>query len=417
MTSFRGHGRVVRREQALALLRPLCALWPVLLVLSAIAPSIVFLALLTAGATWAALALVDVDRGPVLLHVDETGLRAAGRWVARAGDIDGTLLLRPSTRDQPFRVVLEHTGGRRTEVQLASLVHARALVDALGRAGRRATFVLRAAPTAASRAAFFGLVGAASLSTWLVLPVPGAVPTLLILAPMVVFAVLACSGSAFSAFQPSLRLALGDDGLAMDTGARQRFVSFGEVAGARALVRGRQALVEIVLRSGEMLAAVVERDAGTASDAAGDAESRATAIARSIADAAARWRCGPMAPVLPGLARRGRAVQSWLSSLSRVGSGADADHRHAAVTPESLWRILEDGASAPDERAGAAAALAASLDESGRTRLRLAAASTADLRLASVFEAAALGNDDDVALALERVEPEPSSRSAGSPLS
>ena len=328
----------------------------VLLVLSAIAPSIVYLALLTAGVTWAALALVDGDRGPVLLQADETGLRAAGRWVTRSVEIDGTLLLRPTTRDQPFRVVLEHTGGRRTEVALASLVHARALVDALGRAGRRATFVLRAAPTGASRVAFFGLVGTASLSTWLVLPVSGALPTLLILAPMVVFAALVWTGSAFSAFQPSLRLALGDDGFSVDTGTRQRFVSFGEVAGARALVRGTQAQVEIMLRCGEVLAAVVERDAGTSVDAAGDAESRATAIARSIADSTARWRCGPMAPVLPGLGRRGRAVPSWLASLGRVGSGADADHRRAAVPPESLWSILEDGASAPDARAGAAAA-------------------------------------------------------------
>jgi hypothetical protein len=406
MTLFRGHGRVVRREQALSLLRPLCALWPVLLVLSAIAPSIVYLALLTAGVTWAALALVDVDRGPVLLQADETGLRAAGRWVARAVEIDGTLLLRPTSRDQPFRVVLEHTGGRRTEVQMASLVHARALVDALGRAGRRATFVLRAAPTAASRAAFAGLVGAASLSTWLVLPVSGAMPTLLVVAPMAAFAVLVCTGAAFSAFQPSLRLTLGDDGLSVDTGTRQRFVSFAEVAGARALVRGREARVDVMLRSGEVLAAVVERDAGSSADAAGDAESRATAIARSIADAAARWRCGPMAPVLPGLGRRGRAAASWLASLARVGSGADADHRRAAVPPESLWRILEDGASAPDARAGAAAALAASLDEPGRARLRLAATATADLRLASVFEAAAGGDEAEVAGALGRIDDE-----------
>ncbi|MEJ7727785.1 MAG: ADP-ribosylglycohydrolase family protein [Polyangiaceae bacterium] len=315
-------------------------------------------------------------------------------------------LLRPPTRDQPVRVVLEHTGGRRTEVELASLIHARALVDALGRAGRRATFVLRAAPTGASRAAFLGLVGAASLSTWLVLPVSGALPTLLILAPMAVFAALVWTGSAFSAFQPSLRLALGDDGFSVDTGTRQRFVSFGYVAGARALVHGTQARVEIMLRSGEVLAAVVERDAGTSVDAAGDAESRATAIARSIADATARWRCGPMAPVLPGLGRRGRAVTSWLASLGRVGSGADADHRRAAVPPESLWSILEDGASAPDARAGAAAALAVTLDEPGRSRLRLAAAATADLRLAHVFEAAAAGDDAEVAGALERIEDE-----------
>lgn len=91
---------------------------------------------------------------------------------------------------------------------------------------------------------------------------------------------------------------------------------------------------------------------------------------------------------LPALARAGRSTQEWVRQVT-VASDDHASFRAPAVPVDELWRVVEDPAAPSAERAGAALALRARLDDEGRTRLRVVAEACAGPRLRVALQVAA----------------------------
>jgi hypothetical protein len=114
--------------------------------------------------------------------------------------------------------------------------------------------------------------------------------------------------------------------------------------------------------------------------------------------------------------RRGeRGVGEWVASLRAIGTGANADMRTAPVPRENLFRIVEDPAAVATDRAAAAIALGAELDDESRARLRRTAESTAALRLRVAFErAAGDGETAEIEAALAELDGEEGQRRAKS---
>jgi hypothetical protein len=100
------------------------------------------------------------------------------------------------------------------------------------------------------------------------------------------------------------------------------------------------------------------------------------------------------------LLRAEGAAEARLSKLRRLGSGAAAGPRTAAVHRDRLWRVVDSPAAADADRAAAAVALAAEISEPDRQRIRVAAESTANPALRVLLtQAAEEGEEDDAALA------------------
>jgi hypothetical protein len=102
--------------------------------------------------------------------------------------------------------------------------------------------------------------------------------------------------------------------------------------------------------------------------------------------------------------RAGRDAREWVQALRRAGSGGNDDHRTAAVRSDVLWRVVEDPAAPPQERAVAAVALSATLDDGAKQRIRIAAEATAAPEIRAVLEAVAAEADEaELARAVRRV--------------
>src|SRR5204862_2118381 len=78
--------------------------------------------------------------------------------------------------------------------------------------------------------------------------------------------------------------------------------------------------------------------------------------------------------------REGRDLGAWVGALRKL-LGQEATFRAQPVAPDALWRVVEDGAADAPARAAAAIALAPSLDEQGKGRLRVVAGATAEPKL------------------------------------
>ena len=87
--------------------------------------------------------------------------------------------------------------------------------------------------------------------------------------------------------------------------------------------------------------------------------------------------------------------------LLGVGAGSNADHRHAPVPADRLWRIVESPTQDAEARAAAAVALSHAPNDATRQRLRAVASNTAAPRLRVALEAAARAAEDDAAAAEE----------------
>lgn len=92
---------------------------------------------------------------------------------------------------------------------------------------------------------------------------------------------------------------------------------------------------------------------------------------------------------------------SWIASLRTLVR--EGTFRDAAVSAEQLWQLVEDPLLDPAQRAAAAVALTPSLAEAGKARLRVVASSTAAPKLRIAFEAAAEGDDAELAEILDDV--------------
>jgi hypothetical protein len=186
--------------------------------------------------------------------------------------------------------------------------------------------------------------------------------------PYAVAALLAAGATAiFAQARRSLgptEVLLGLDGLSVLSGGRPRFVPWREIRAAR-LVRFD---VVLALRSGEQLRIPV-----SAPDPARD-----RALIDGIRAEIARAPTTPP-PTVAALQRGGRDLEQWRDALRLLATRATA-YRGAPVDLDDLERAVAARDVPAEQRVGAAIALAA-LSDDGRTRVRLAAASSADLPL------------------------------------
>jgi hypothetical protein len=118
-------------------------------------------------------------------------------------------------------------------------------------------------------------------------------------------------------------------------------------------------------------------------------QARATRISRDNALHAA----------LP-LARGARTITDWVARLRRV----ERSFRDAALPADRLWSTVEDASVEPSTRVAAAVALAPTLGEGGRSRLRVAAQSSATPKLRVALTAVVDGDDDTLEDALGGLE-------------
>lgn len=161
-----------------------------------------------------------------------------------------------------------------------------------------------------------------------------------------------------------VELLLGVDGLSILSGRRPRFVPWRDV---RAIRRVRFDLV-LSLRAGEQLRIPV-----SSPDAARD---RAL-VAEIRAEIARAPELVPAATT--ALQRGGRDLDQWREALRALTARSSA-YRGPAVDPADLARAVGARDVPAEQRVGAAIALAA-LSDDGRTRVRVAAESSANLPL------------------------------------
>ncbi len=110
-----------------------------------------------------------------------------------------------------------------------------------------------------------------------------------------------------------------------------------------------------------------------------------------------------------GLVRReGNRTREWVRAMRTLMS-TEQGYRQAALPPERLWRVVEDPSAEGTARIGAAVALAASLDDAGRERLRAAAAACVEPRVRVALGATATSEmarlaDEDLAATIDAID-------------
>ncbi len=97
------------------------------------------------------------------------------------------------------------------------------------------------------------------------------------------------------------------------------------------------------------------------------------------------------------LAAGGRSAIEWMRSV-RAMNAVSGGYRQAALSPEQMWRVVQDPTASPSTRAGAAMALSPSLDEAGRDALLRAAEACAHPRVRVALTSLAAGEPEDALL-------------------
>ncbi|MDI1449998.1 PH domain-containing protein [Polyangium sp. 6x1] len=114
---------------------------------------------------------------------------------------------------------------------------------------------------------------------------------------------------------------------------------------------------------------------------------------QSVRAADPRERAAGVANLLD---RQGRPLDQWRAALSALVR--DGDYRHATITPEVLWSVLEDHKEEPSRRLGAAMLLRKSEPKAAQ-RIRIAADVCADDDVRAALERAAEDEIDEATLA------------------
>ena len=96
-----------------------------------------------------------------------------------------------------------------------------------------------------------------------------------------------------------------------------------------------------------------------------------------------------------------RATKEWVASL-RSPERMET-FRRGDLDVGQLWRVVENGDVEPAKRAAAAVALSTALDDEAKTRLRIAAKTTAEPKLRVALEAAADEDEPAMTRAIERM--------------
>ena len=189
---------------------------------------------------------------------------------------------------------------------------------------------------------------------------------------------------------------IGSDGVYVDSRDDKRFIPFSEMEAIRAYdkrVDMNKSLVGVSLYLSNDERYVLS----TGQDHAG-AVDRASKLQRAIENAFAAYqeRREDMQRAPAAMRRGDRETGAWIDRLRGVREGVAA-HRDAPVPLDDLWRIVECPVAPAVDRASAATALGARLDDAGKDRLRVAIDDTAAPKLRVALACAI--DDDEAALA------------------
>lgn len=192
----------------------------------------------------------------------------------------------------------------------------------------------------------------------------------------------------------STEILVGADGVRLRRRlSRERFVPFHAIA--KVTMEGRD--LAFHLRHGEVLRVHHEssskpRFGVELANAAEDATQLAVRVNAGIEAHSASSR------ELAHFARGNRTTRQWLDDLV----ARDDAYRTASTPADELWRVVADPALPATARAGAAYALRETLDDEGRTRLRVIADACAGPQLRVALERTA--DDEDLEEAYARLE-------------
>ncbi len=342
-------------------------------------------ALFLVGTFAAAMGMRATPKTGCTARVTPAGLELDGTLVAARGElVSGTLLPRMRTH-----VLLTRRDGSVLDVAVLKLADARALLDALGLGASSTTAAFPIMSPAFSSAggialwsvAFFALLSAC------------------------VYAIARGGGEALVAFTivPILLLValapaqvtVGTDAVLVRWLGTKRLIALADVVRVEKLPH----VVRLVHRDGrtsDIRVGMPGRYAHTSVESV-------SALGERIEAALAARDTGASTPEASVLARAERPVATWVEAL-RHAATAEPGFRGAALIADRLWPLVEGASTDASTRVAAAIALAPTLDDDGRARVRVAASTSASPKLRVALEAVTKDDHDAVVEALAEIE-------------
>jgi hypothetical protein len=325
-----------------------------------------------------------------VFSVDHELVRFDGATIATRDELSQGWLL-PATDKSPARLRLERRGRPPVVLSFDDEAAARDALTRLGLDADRATVEAsfrRGARGVAPVSSAHGLVAwALSLSCARLAAVGPEWAALAV--PAIALAVFGTSASI-----AETRVRVGTDGLDIRWLWWRRFVPMARVVRASRALRlaGGTASVSVLLEltEGEHVVLPVggiER------------EPEALAFVARVLEARRAFDSLRRDADCDSVRRRGRSPTAWLAHLRTVAAGADVDPRTAPTSRETLLSVVEDPASRPALRVGAAIALSASATPSERRRIRVAGRSSAVSAVSFALSRIADPEADDAELA------------------
>lgn len=322
-------------------------------------------------------------------------VRPREHLVARREDIQSGLVV---PRGGAAEVELALRSGDRAHVVVDSHERADALLAALGQAPRQRRVTLRWARTFHRLAYGFGVY---LVLSWMAVAIGGAVgralhePAAVGLATIFALPLAALLIPPISRWLAAGEVTVGLDAIEVAGRGRRRLVPLDGFESAdfyQHQLRTKQGGT-ITVRDGVELSgpAGVERIPMNPDDPA-----EAVAILQRIREVLRLRREGGVVDVAALLARGDRAVGEWRREVARLLG--EASYRARAVDEDGVAAVLADPRGDADARLGAAIALMAKPSEQARTRVRIAAETTADPDVRRALEAIAEGEAEDAEL-------------------
>jgi hypothetical protein len=185
-------------------------------------------------------------------------------------------------------------------------------------------------------------------------------------------------------------LVIGADGVTVRGHLRARFIAYDRLAGLDAPTPRVPGVGVLALRLVDgTTVSLTTRDLS--------ADARVELLAR-YEEASRAWRPGGVDTIVENrLARRGRPVDEWRTSLRRALESAEG-YRDEPLTREALLRVLASPAAPAERRIGAALALTPDRHAGTQESVLAAALACANPRLRIALEQAADGDLDEAAL-------------------
>jgi hypothetical protein len=315
--------------------------------------------------------------------------------------VPGDRLLGAQLHARDRAVDLHLTGGDVLRVRVPTLDDARSLVRATGLdASRNALRVPLGASAFLDRPFSSHIFRLAFLMTFVIARVaPTRLSAAAVAFTVFVTMLLALGRALLSATE----LVIGADGVTVRGHLRTRFIAYDRLAGLDAPAPRVPGVGVLALR-------LVDGTTVSLSTRDLSADARVELLAR-YEEASRAWRPGGVDTVVENrLARRGRPVDEWRTSLRRALESAEG-YRDEPLTRDALLRVLASPSAPAERRIGAALALTPERHAGSQESVLAAALACANPRLRIALEQAAEGDVDEAALD-EAIEGEARSRLA-----